>query len=244
KQIARRTLLGVIQVLAFEDHILDIGEFATVSEVRDHADDAHLGAVFNLRDAFADRVFVAEDFVSEPLIDHSRTPIRAIVLFAEPAATRQRQSCNPVVIIGHFVAAILKITPAESKAAEASAEREQRSVRAGGGFDLIELSQSKIELPHRLHLLRRMVIVGSLLHINPDVPDILVAEAERFAVVVRVVNGLRYHGKEHEEREEDFDRDQKIDAFAVPDDFDEMLDHRATPFKASTGCSRDIFNAG
>src|SRR5215470_16250934 len=82
---------------------------------------------------------------------------------------------------------------------------------AGGGFNLAEFAQRGQQSSRSLQLLRLVFVAGACAAFDSDIPDVLVVESERPAVVVRVIDREDDHREHDQKREEDFESDEKID---------------------------------
>src|SRR5262249_51686981 len=71
-----------------------------------------------------------------------------------------------------------------------------------------------------------------------------VRETDRPRVVARGVDRDRGHGEENQEAHEDFRDHKSVRALAIPDEFEEMPDHRVPPASASIGLSLESRHAG
>jgi hypothetical protein len=102
-------------------------------------------------------------------------------------------------------------------------------------LDFREVPEREQELTGGLLLRRRELVVGRLVHVDADVPDPLVREAQRTPPVVERVDAEPRHREQDQEGDEDLRDDQEVGPLAVPDEREDVAGHREAPFKASTG---------
>jgi hypothetical protein len=131
------------------------------------------------------------------LIEHHRYPIRTIVLCAEPAATYKFHAHDPSKIVSYLITAKEKTTPVDLNPAVTSTVRKGHCVSSRSRLDHVELFQRQIELSHSLDLFRRMIIIAGLIHVDFHVPNVLIAESKRAAVVVAEIDRKHDDGEEH-----------------------------------------------
>src|SRR5262249_3202247 len=111
-QVARRAPHLRVEILPPEEKTFRPGVFTLFAKFRDDADDAararpirfESGVVaFRPLQCFADRIRVAEDVAGKLFGDDERAILRAVIFLAEPAASCDRQSHHPIVIVRNSI---------------------------------------------------------------------------------------------------------------------------------------------
>src|SRR5436190_14476085 len=96
-------------------------------------------------------------------------------------------------------------------------------------FDLRKRVERDIELFHSGDFFLRVRIIREACPYG-DTPDAIDAESERLAVIHGKKCRCRDDAEEHDEREKYLDDDEAVNPFPVPDDLEEMSNHRTAPF--------------
>src|SRR5262249_31164162 len=174
---------------------------------------------FRAGDVFTDGIFIAEKVARKFAVDDHWFVARAVVLLAEPSAADHPQAKHVFEVIGHGVTAEMNKLSCffVIAAARPIASRIRSAPDARGGFNLAEFAQRGQQSSRSLQLLRLVFVVDAGAALNSDIPDVLVVESERPAVVVRVIDREDDHREHDQEGKEDLESDQKIDPFSGPD---------------------------
>src|SRR6185369_2487742 len=95
-------------------------------------------------------------------------------------------------------------------------------------------------------VVRQRVVLDAVLLRQFDLhrPDPLVVETGRQVIQLVIAHGGGGNDEHDNKGEADFEAQHQVAALALPDRFQQMTKHQATPFNAWTGWRRDIFQAG
>jgi hypothetical protein len=212
----------------------------------DHAADGFrrpVGAALP-RDVLADGFARAEQRGPHRAVDHHRLVALPVVFGAEPPPLDDREPEQVLELVGHLGDAEFDASATPLVLAARAAELIGRQLRAGHHLDLGKLAQRRQQAPHVGDLAVLERVVGRLLHVDGHMPHPIDRVADRPAPVVERVDRQRHYGEEHEERHEDLAHHEEVRALPIPDQPEDVADHRAAPFRACTGWRRDMRQAG
>src|SRR5581483_1965916 len=114
--------------------------------------------------------------------------------------------------VGSAIDAITNIAAFDFGATAPTGVAIRRVPNAGDGFDFCQFLHGLRYLPERDGCRFDIHPAVPTWFFNIHIPDVLITEAERLAIVVAQINGGNHDAEEHQKRDEDFKDDQEVNA--------------------------------